>query len=211
MHIDGNLSLQTLKRMPLYLCHLRVLSGGGKETVSARSIAEALSLTEIQVRKDLAAVSDGGRPRVGYRIGALISDIEACLGYDDVNDAALVGAGRLGRALMGYPGFRDYGLNILAAFDADPAAQGADASGKQVFPMEKLTDLCRRLNIRIGVITVPADSAQAVCDRLVEAGVTAVWNFAPVHLHAPEGVLIKNENMAASLAQLSRHLKKRME
>ena len=204
--VEKSVSMQTLSRMPVYLNYLRTLPEPGAY-ISAKAIADALSLGEIQVRKDLSAASDGGKPKLGYAVSGLIRDIEKFLGCGDVNDAVLVGAGRLGRALMGYSGFERYGMNIVAAFDDDPGAVGMDASGKQVFPMEKLSDLCRRMNVRIGIITVPADSAQAVCDRLVESGVLAVWNFAPTHLNAPEHILIRSENMAASLAVLSKHLK----
>ena len=94
----------------------------------------------------------------------------------------------------------------MAAFDADPARTGVSDSGKPIFPMDELRHICRRLSVRIGVVTVPADQAQAVCDALVDAGIKAIWNFAPIHLHVPEGVLVQTENMAASLAMLSKHL-----
>ncbi len=204
--MENNVSLQTLTRMPIYLEYLKALNAR-EAYVSARAIGGALSLGEIQVRKDLAAVSSGGRPRLGYRTTDLIRDIENYLGCNDVNDAVLVGAGKLGRALMGYQGFKQYGLNIVAAFDKDPAALDADESGRPVFPVEHLGPYCRGHGIRIGILTVPAAQAQSACDRLVESGVLAIWNFAPKHLTAPEGILIKSENMAASLALLSRHLR----
>ena len=204
--MEKSVSLQTLQRMPLYLNYLRALPDDAGLNISAKTIAEALSFGEIQVRKDLAAVSAGGRPKVGYNRRNLTADIEAYLGYDNINDAVLVGAGKLGRALMGYAGFQAYGLNIVAAFDSDPATLGMDESGKPVLDVGRLKDLCRRMNIRIGVITVPARQAQRVCDELVESGVLAIWNFAPTHLSAPAGILIRSENMAASLALLSKHL-----
>ncbi len=199
-------SPRTLQRMPVYLHYLQSLPETEGYT-SAKAIAEALGLTEIQVRKDLAAVSGRGKPKVGYEVAALLRDVETFLGCDEANHAVLVGAGKLGRALMGYDGFRRYGLHIVAAFDGDPAALGMDASGKPVLPMEELGAFCARRRIRIGVITVPAAAAQGVCDRLTESGVLAIWNFAPAHLSAPDSVLIRSENMAASLAILSRHLR----
>ena len=198
------ISVQALQRLPLYLQYLKTLPDAAN--ISARALGAALGFGEIQVRKDLASVSDGGRPKVGYVVAQLRHDIACALGYDNVNDAVLVGAGRLGRALMSYEGFSDYGLNIVAAFDADPAACGQDDSGKQVFPLEKLPDLCRRMKIEIGIVTVPARAAQGVCELLCESGIRAVWNFAPAHVTVPAGVLLKNENMAASLAVLSQHL-----
>lgn len=196
-------SLHTLQRLPLYLEYLK--SHETVQNISARALSDALSLGEIQVRKDLASVCDSGRPKTGFDRGTLVADIEAFLGVDDVNDAILVGAGRLGQALMGYEGFRRYGLSIVAAFDSDAGRQGGD-SAHPVFPMEKLPDLVNRLCIRIGVITTPAANAQQVCDLMTANGILAVWNFAPIRLKAPDGVLIQNENMAASLALLRRHL-----
>ena len=188
------------------------LQGEEAAHISAPKIAAALGLNEVQVRKDIAAVSScAGKPKTGFETARLIRDIEAFLGYDSVNEAVLVGAGKLGRALLGYEGFAQFGIRLVAAFDrnADAAAMyGKDAP--MILPMEKLTDLCRRMGIHIGIITVPAESAQEVCDLLVSGGVRAIWNFAPTHLHVPEGVLLQNENIASSLAVLSAHLKQSM-
>ena len=208
--MEKSISFRTLNRMPVYLNYLKSVKNDTEANISAKVIAEALGFGEIQVRKDLAAVSSKGKPKIGYNKNELIQDIEAFLGYDDVNDAVLIGAGKLGRALLSYEGFKEYGLNIVAAFDSDVSKQGVDESGKEIFPLEKLPELCRRLNIKIGVITVPAGNAQDVCDVLVENGVIAIWNFAPAHLVTPDDILIKNENMAVSLAVLSKHLAERI-
>ncbi len=202
----STISQPTLRRLPRYLSYLKSLGPDAPEYISATGIAEALGLGQVQVRKDLAQVSSSGRPKVGYVTIQLINEIESFLGYNNVHDAVLVGAGRLGRALMGYDGFKSYGLNILAAFDSNADCIGTTESGKQIFSMERLGDICRRLGVHIGIITVPADQAQAVCDALVEAGIKAIWNFAPIHLYVPDGVLVQTENMAASLAMLSKHL-----
>lgn len=216
MSSEKSISAQTLKRLPMYLEYLKGEKKRGETTASARSVAEALNLGEVQVRKDLAQVSDGGKPKVGYVINELIADINEFLGYNNTRDAVLVGAGKLGQALMSYDGFRTYGLNIIAAFDTDPEkvtgnAKTADdkqlrVAGKSVMPIEKLSPFVRRMNVRIGIITVPASAAQEVCDLLVSCGVLAIWNFAPAHVTAPEGILVKSENMASSLALLSKHL-----
>ncbi len=203
-------SRQTLERLPDYLNILKSISLKGVRNVSAKAIADALGLGEIQVRKDLAAVSSGGKPKIGYISADLIADLEIFLGYRDVHDAVLVGAGQLGRALMSYGGFTDYGLNIVTAFDANEEILFSPIGDKPVLPMNELQDLCMRLKIRIGIITVPAQQAQGVCDLLVQSGVLAIWNFAPTHLLVPDHILVKNENMAASLALLSKHLSERM-
>lgn len=203
-----SVSKQTLSRLPAYLHYLRGLEGEGRY-VSATAVAEALGLNDVVVRKDLASVSSLGRPKVGYARRELIGELEHFLGYDNTQDAILVGAGKLGKALMSYDVFPQYGLNIVAGFDTDPRVYGTEEGGKKILPMEKLPGLCRRLGVRIGIITVPGPQAQQVCAQLIESGLLAVWNFANVHLSVPEGVLVQNENMAVSLAILSNHLKER--
>jgi redox-sensing transcriptional repressor len=202
-------SKQTLSRLPQYLSYLESLPETVRN-ISATGIAAALNLNQVQVRKDLASVSSSGKPKVGYMRRDLIREIKAFLGYDIADEAVIVGAGKLGRALMGYMGFKDYGLNILAAFDADESLIGEDESGHQILPLEVLKETCLRLGVRIGIITVPAHAAQAVCEQLIDAGVLAIWNFAPVRLVVPEGILVQNENMASSLAILSNHLAEKM-
>lgn len=203
-------SRQTLERLPIYLRFLKSLEKRGPANTSAKAIADALRLNEIQVRKDLAAVSTGGKPKIGYIITNLISDLENYLGYNNVNDALLVGAGKLGKALMSYRGFADYGLNIVAAFDIDDDTIEKSEDGKPIYPIENLQNLCERMKVRIGIITVPAESAQLICNMLVKSGILAIWNFAPTHLDVPENVLVQNENMATSLAILSKHLSKKI-
>ena len=144
--------------------------------------------------------------KIGYRREGLIRDIENFLGYANTNDAVLVGAGKLGRALLGYSGFAEYGLNIVAAFDSDDAMIGTSKSGKPIMHMSRLNDFCARNKIRIGIITVPSEFAQGVCNQLIENGILAIWNFAPTHLDVPDHILVQSENMAASLAILSKHL-----
>ena len=117
---------------------------------------------------------------------------------------------RLGRALLGYSGFAEYGLNIVAAFDSDDVLIGTSKSGKPIMHMSRLEEFCKKHKICIGIITVPAEYAQGVCDRLISTGIQAIWNFAPKHLDVPEGILVQSENMAASLALLSKHLSERM-
>lgn len=199
------ISRAVLKRLPGYLAYLKNIPEGSQPYISATALAHALGMGEVQVRKDLAMVSDGGRPKVGYLRQNLIDDIEQFLGYDNTTDAVIIGAGKLGLALMGYGGFEDYGLNILAAFDAQPHCPQTD-DGKPIYPMSHLESFCRYNKILMGIITVPSAHAQAVCDQLIACGIKAVWNFAPVHLEVPANILVQNQNMATSLAVLSMHL-----
>ena len=203
------ISKAVLKRLPGYLAYLRSIPEGSSPYISATALADALKMGEIQVRKDLAMVSDGGRPKIGYLRESLIEDISQFLGYDNTTDAVLVGAGKLGQALLGYKGFDDYGLNILAAFDAEPVSDRTE-EGKPIYPMSYLHSFCRANKVLMGIITVPAAHAQSVCDQLIACGIKAVWNFASVHLDVPANILVQNENMATSLAVLSMHLEANM-
>ncbi len=200
------LSKAVLKRLPSYLSYLKSLPEDGPVYISATGIANALNMGEVQVRKDLAVVSKAGKPKIGYPRADLVENISRYLCYDNTTDAILVGAGKLGQALLGYSGFEAYGLNILAAFDTFPAS----GREKPILPMEELEAFCRDHNVHMGIITVPAEHAQQVCDRMIQCGIKAIWNFAPVHLDVPASTLVQNENMATSLAVLSMHLQAQM-
>ncbi len=203
----ANISRATIGRMPSYLRFLKEKELAGERTVSSTAIAEELNLNAVQVRKDLAVISSvAGKPKLGFEIADLIADINRFLGYDNVTDAVLVGAGGLGRALVGYVGFKNYGLNIVAAFDSSPKLIGKKFGGVQVYDAAETSRLVRRLNVLIGIIAVPKEAAQQVADELVEGGVRAIWNFAPANLVLPQNVAVKNEDMAASLAILSKRL-----
>lgn len=206
-HLVGGISRKTLERLPVYHHYLECRDAEGVINISAPAIALDLQLNEVQVRKDIAMVArSAGKPKTGYVVKDLVEDMEEFLGYHNTNQAVLVGAGSLGSALLSYRGFEQYGVEIVMAFDADESRTGKKVGDKMILPMEKLENLCQRLNIHIGIITVPAQAAQAVCDRLVAGGVKAVWNFAPTHLTVPDHVLVQNENMAVSLAALSKYL-----
>ncbi|MBO5953989.1 MAG: redox-sensing transcriptional repressor Rex [Oscillospiraceae bacterium] len=203
------ISKSALKRLPGYVAYLKSIPADSSPYISATALANALGMGEVQVRKDLAMVSDGGRPKIGYLRESLIEDIEQFLGYDNTTDAVLIGAGKLGQALLGYSGFDAYGLNILAAFDIAPGAEQSDG-GKPILPMSQLETYCWENKVLMGIITVPAKHAQSVCDQLIACGIKAVWNFAPTHLEVPDNILVQNENMATSLAVLSMHLQSQM-
>ncbi len=198
------ISKSVLKRLPGYLAYLKSMPDTATH-ISATALAAALGMGEVQVRKDLAMVSDGGRPKIGYLRESLIDDIEQFLGYDNTTDAVLIGAGKLGQALMGYKGFDEYGLNILAAFDVAPKMDVTE-EGKPVYPITKLESFCRKNKVLMGIITVPGEHAQAVADQLIGCGIKALWSFAPAHLEVPRHILVQYENMATSLAVLSMHL-----
>ncbi len=203
--MQKEISKSVLKRLPGYLAYLKNMPDDGNLYISATALANALGMGEVQVRKDLAMVSDGGRPKVGYLRQQLIEDISQFLGYDNTTDAILIGAGKLGQALLAYGGFDAYGLNILAAFDVAPEVKKTK-EGKPIYHLDELAKFCKCNNVLMGIITVPAPYAQQVCDLLITNGIKAIWNFAPIHLDVPSHILVQNENMATSLAVLSMHL-----
>ena len=203
--MEKKVSKAVLKRLPGYLAYLKSLQEQEYPYISATALANALGMGEVQVRKDLASVSDGGRPKIGYLRESLIDDIEQFLGYDNTTDAVLIGAGKLGQALMDYRGFQEYGLNVLAAFDINPTRDTTD-EGKPILHIDHLEQFCRAHKVLMGIITVPDSHAQEVCDKLIQCGIKAIWNFAPIHLEVPSNILVQSENMATSLAVLSMHL-----
>lgn len=207
--MEKKISKSVLKRLPGYLAYLKSMTDQDSPYISATALANALGMGEVQVRKDLATVSDGGRPKIGYLRESLIDDIEQFLGYDNTTDAILIGAGKLGQALMDHKGFDEYGLNILAGFDVNPNAEHTE-DGKPIYHIDKLEKFCRSNKVLMGIITVPAAHAQEVCDRLIANGIKAIWNFAPTHLEVPDHILVQYENMASSLAVLSMHLQAQM-
>ena len=174
-------------------------------SISAPMLAKELHLGEVQVRKDLSMVSGAGRPRVGYDTETLIGQLEDCLGYNQLTSAVLIGAGRLGRALLQYDGFRHYGVNIEAAFDSNDRVLGLD-SKTEILPMNQFAAFCQEHRIELGIITVGEGSAQEVCNQMVANGIKAIWNFAPCKLQVPEGIMLQNENLALSLAHLRNRL-----
>ena len=196
----------TLGRIPIYIQYLKDLPEETGEMISAPKIARDLSLGEVQVRKDLALISGAGKPKVGYNKEQLIQDLERRLGHDGLTNAVLVGAGKLGRALLDYDGFEEFGIRIIAGFDRnkEPIRIGVD---KYVLSIDSVAQYCADHNVKIGIITVGQGSAQEVCDKLIDCGVRAVWNFAPCTLTVPEGVLLKQENLALSLAHLNSQTK----
>lgn len=194
----------TLGRLPQYLQFLRDLPETS-EYISATAISNALGLGEVQVRKDLNQTSGAGKPKVGYYKKELIKTLEAYLGVNKQTKAVLVGAGKLGRALIDYDGFGEYGLEIAAAFDNNDVALSIEKKYK-ILPISKFGEFCKEQEINLGIITVGEGSAQSVCDIMVESGITKIWNFAPCKLSVGDGVILKSENLALSLAHLNSQL-----
>ena len=198
----------TLGRLPLYLNYLKQIESSGTTSISATTIAKALSLGEVQVRKDLASVSGAGKPKVGYKSSDLIKRLEDTLGSNSITSAVLVGAGKLGRALLDYNGFEEFGIKIIAAFDSNDEVIRFSKTSKDILPISTLSEYCIANNVKLGIITVGQGSAQQVCNMMEQSGIKAIWNFAPCNLEVSDGILVKNENLALSLAHLSNKLSK---
>lgn len=196
----------SLRRLPAYHQVIQRYANQDIEFVSCTQIGQELNLDPTQVRKDLALAGACGRPKVGYSVKALYRAIEHFLGWDNAQDAVLVGTGHLGQALLGYTPLEQYGVKIIAAFDKDPRKWGSGINGKIVFPVEKMPNLLERMHVRIGILTVPAGAAQDVCNLMTLNGILAIWNFAPIALTVPEGVIVQSEDLFSSLGILSSKL-----
>ena len=197
--MQGTLSKATLGRLPMYLRFVRSMD---TEKVSATQIAKGLGLGEVQVRKDLASVCAAGLPKVGYPVSVLRRDMEKALRVDVPLSAVIIGAGRLGTALMEYDGFADYGVEIIAAFDRHPSDFPGFHGHVPVYPMEQLAGFCASHRGQAGILTVPAASAQTAADEMTAAGLTSILNFAPVPIKVPSHVTVHQEDIALSLAYL---------
>lgn len=201
-----SVSEPTLRRLPSYLHLLKRLDQQGRGIVSCTYISKDLKLDPTQVRKDLAATGIVGKPKIGYDVNNLIRSIESFLDWNNQTDAFLAGVGNLGRALMGYERFKDYGLNIVGVFDSDHEKIGTTVADRKILPIAKLPELARRMHINIGMITAPAEAAQIIADLMIEGGIIAIWNFAPTSIKVPDNVIVEKAHLYTSLAVLSHKL-----
>ena len=198
-----SLPLPTIRRYPIFLRAIGEMMDAGEAYISSSVLAERLGLDPVLTRKDLAMAGVPGRPRRGYPAEALRAAINRALGWDSTTDAVLVGAGSLGSALLGYAGFKEQNLSIVAAFDANPRLAGSTVHEVKVRPLSEMARLVRRLKIHLAILTVPAAAAQACAETLVEAGVRGILNFSSAQLAVPEGVIVQNVDLAQPLAVLS--------
>jgi len=198
-----------LERMPVYYRRLMRAIEEEMLFVSSDELGRSVGVPGAQVRKDLSCFSEHGRPGVGYDVLSLVSFMEEFLGLVNDKEAVLVGVGNLGRALALYPGFAHYRLRIVALFDNDVAKVGQTVGVCRILPVAKLTNLSQRLRIQMGIITVPSGAAQEVAEAMVAGGIKVIWNFAPCRLVVPDGVLVRNEDLAAQLAVLSHYITQR--
>ena len=200
---NNSFPLPTIRRYPIYLRAIKSMIAAGELHISSAVLAERLGLDPVLTRKDLAMAGVPGKPRRGYPSRELCEAINRSLGWDSATDAVLIGTGSLGRALLGYSGFEEQNLSIVAAFDSDPEKINLKCHGVKIRPMEDLAQIIRKLQVKIGILTVPNAAAQDCADQLVAAGIKGIWNFSAIQLELPSGVLVQNVDLAQSLGVLS--------
>ncbi len=197
------ISDSTIRRLSVYLRRLEELRRRGVLTVSSQELAEGSGTTSAQVRKDLSFFGSFGKRGLGYAVAELVGNIRAILGLEREWRVLVVGAGRVGTALAGYPDFRSQGFRVVALVDSDPVKVGQDWGGARVRDAGEMERIVEEEGIDIAIVATPPEAAQAVVDRLVAAGVRGILNFAPVELDVPAGVALKSMNMALELEALS--------
>lgn len=196
----------TMRRIPHYLHLLKRHKETGSQRISSTIIANELSLDPTQVRKDLEYTGVKGKPKTGFDVDELIEAIHNFLNWNSQQSAFLVGAGHLGMAMLGYKRFKDYGLNFVAAFDVDEEKLGREFFHTPVYSIDEIPFMAKKMNVKIGVLTVPGPAAQKAADLLIEGGVQAIWNFAPTNIRVPKDVIVENAQFTESLAALSRKM-----
>lgn len=201
----------TLRRMPVYMFYLKRLREDGVVNISAPRIGKDLDFDSTQVVKDLSYSGISGKPRIGYNIYELISALEEFLGFNRKNEAFLVGVGNLGSALLSYQGLQETGVKIIAGFDVDTGKVGKTFGSAHVLHMDKFQDLVERLHISIGILTTPAGIAQQVAEKMVDCGITAIWNLTPVNLKLSEDIIVQNTSMYANLFVIVKKLTDKQE
>ena len=202
------LSRSSVERLYTYYLLAQRSLDQGHDYISSRQLAEYLSIGDTQVRKDMAAISVVGLPKRGYEIRSTVNALRRSMGLDQVHRAALCGVGNLGRALLEYSRFAEFGFRVVGAFDIRPEIVGADIASMRVLHVEHLANVVEIFNVEIGILTVNVWAAQGLCDVMVHSGIKAIWNFAPTHLSVPANVLVRNEDFAGSLSVISHYLRR---
>lgn len=194
------LNIQTLNRLSYYHIFLTELASKGDTHTTATAIADALRIKEVVVRKDLSSIrTEKGRPNTSFEIKAMLCRLEECLGFKNTTEAVLITSAVFARSLISGLNIESTGMKIAAAFDPDMRSADYEIDGISVLPLEKLSNLCSRLHIKVGVICVPDLSAQAMCELMVASGIKFILNYSPCLITAPEGIYIQNENLSAHL------------
>lgn len=202
MNSPMHISLPGLKRLPKYHALVKNLVLDGHKNVSSTTIAKHLNLEPIIIRKDLEGIQLIGKPKIGYNANDLLNIIATFMGWNRMDELILVGCGDLGSALLRYNGFKERGFKIIAGFDINQTIIGTEINDCPIFSLEKLPDLCKRLHLKIGILTVPAEHAQETAELMIESGILGIWNFSPTALDVPEYIRVQREDLLTSLTIL---------
>ena len=200
---NKNISMAVIRRLPKYHRYLGDLLDRDIQRISSKELSDIIGFTASQIRQDLNNFGGFGQQGYGYNVEALHTEIGKILGLDRPYNAVLVGAGNLGQAIANYAGFRKAGFEIKALFDANPRMIGLKIREFEVLDSDTLEDFIKNNNIDISVLCIPKNGAQEVINRVVKAGIKGVWNFAPLDLEVPKGVIVENVNLTESLFTLS--------
>jgi len=192
-----------IRRVSLYLRQLESLARNEDEMVSSSRLGSALGINDAQVRKDLAYFGQFGQPGLGYRVEDLIATLRSILGIDRIWPTALIGLGNLGRALLGYKGFRSRGFRIVALFDNDVKKTGKVIQGIEVRHIDALPEVTREQGLRLAILCVPAEAAQRVADQIAAGGISGILNFAPTSIFVPEHVSVIPVDLSVQLEHLA--------
>lgn len=199
--MSPKVSLKQIERYPVYLNVLLSLRNSGIDKVTSHLLADALGVSEEQVRKDLQIVSpNSSKPGCPRDVDTLINHLKDYLGYNSTNKAVLVGVGHLGSALLSFKGFDDYGLDIVAGFDIDPSLTGELINDKPIYSIFNLDNKIKELGVEVAIVATPKDVTQEIVNKLINSGIKAIWNFVPIHLEHPKDVIVENMDLARSLA-----------
>jgi redox-sensing transcriptional repressor len=193
----------SVRRLSLYLRYVEDFAARGHSTVSSEELATSGGTTSAQVRKDLSFFGSFGTRGLGYSVPDLMAQLREILGVTREWRVVIVGAGKIGAALAQYHGFRQHGFHVVGIFDADKARAGEILEGITIRDTSHFDRDVRALKPHIGIMTVPAEAAQSTANKLVKAGVRAILNFAPASLQVPDGVTVRNVNMASELEVLT--------
>lgn len=202
--------LPTIRRLTRYVSIIQKLKDEKTEYISSTEVANIMGIDPIQVRKDLEFTGITGFPRLGFKTDELYAAIKEILNWNNPKEAFLVGAGSLGQAIIGYERFKSCGINIIAGFDSNPELIGKKVSKIEIFAVNKLPGLINRLNVKIGIICVPASSAQNITDIMIDNGILAIWNFAPIQVHVPSDIILENVQLSQSLGILTHKLAQKL-
>ncbi len=195
-----------VSRLPQYLRILNRLLEDGITVVSSQQLGEKLQVTPAQIRKDLSYFGRFGKQGRGYSVRDLLDRLRQILGVNAFWNVAVVGVGRLGRAILNYPGFNPDGFHLVAAFDVNPGVVGEEVGGITVYSLNDLHRIANEKKISIAIVAVPVSQTQEVVDQLVACGVRAILNYAPIAPYVREGVRIRNIDPVLSLQSMTYYI-----